>query len=96
MGPITKIAIQKIKNEDVKTSVFSALELINAEHLMQKDNMIVLLKPNILMGKPAERAVNTHPEVIRAVIQWVKKFNPSKIFVCDSAGGQNPGLQRQL
>jgi len=91
MGPITKIAIQKIKNEDVKTSVFSALELINAEHLMQKDNMIVLLKPNILMGKPAERAVNTHPEVIRAVIQWVKKFNPSKIFVCDSAGGQKPG-----
>ena len=91
MGPITKIAIQKIKNEDVKTSVFSALELINAKHLMQKDNMIVLLKPNILMGKPPERAVNTHPEVIRAVIQWVKKFNPSKIFVCDSAGGQKPG-----
>ena len=92
MGPITKIAIQKIKNEDVKTSVFSALELINAEHLMQKDNMIVLLKPNILMGKPAERAVNTHPEVIRAVIQWVKQFKPSKIYVCDSAGGRKSGV----
>ncbi len=92
MGYITKIAIQKIKNEDVKTSVFSALELINAKHLMQKDNMVVILKPNILMGKPPERAVNTHPEVVRAVIQWVKKFNPSKIYVCDSAGGQKPGI----
>jgi uncharacterized protein (DUF362 family)/NAD-dependent dihydropyrimidine dehydrogenase PreA subunit len=92
MGYLTKIAIQKIKNEDVKTSVFSALELINAKHLMQKDNMVVLLKPNILMGKPAERAVNTHPEVVRAVIQWVKKFNPSKIYVSDSAGGQKPGI----
>ncbi len=92
MGFITKVAIQKIKNEDVKTSVFSALELINAQQLMQKDNMVVLLKPNILMGKPAERAVNTHPEVVRAVIQWVKKFNPSKIYVCDSAGGQKPGI----
>ena len=91
MGYITKVAIQKIKNEDVKSSVFSALELINAQHLMQKDNMVVLLKPNILMGKPAERAVNTHPEVVRAVIQWVKKFTPSKIYVCDSAGGQKPG-----
>ncbi|MBY9015842.1 MAG: DUF362 domain-containing protein [Candidatus Lokiarchaeota archaeon] len=91
MGYITKVAIQKIKNEDVKTSVFSALELINAQDLMQKDNMVVILKPNILMGKPAERAVNTHPEVVRAVIQWVKKFNPSKIYVCDSAGGQKPG-----
>ncbi|MHA1478551.1 MAG: DUF362 domain-containing protein [Promethearchaeota archaeon] len=92
MGYITKIAIQKIKNEDVKTSVFSALELINAQQLMQKDNMVVLLKPNILMGKPPERAVNTHPEVVRAVIHWVKKFNPSKIYVCDSAGGQKPGI----
>ncbi len=91
MGSKTKIAIQKIKNEDVKTSVFSALELINAQQLMQKDNMVVLLKPNLLMGKPAERAVNTHPEVVRAVIQWVKKFNPSKIYVCDSAGGRKPG-----
>jgi len=91
MGNKTKIAIQKIKNEDVKTSVFSALELINAKELMQKDNMVVLLKPNILMGKLSERAVNTHPEVIRAVIQWVKNFNPSKIYVSDSAGGQKPG-----
>ena len=92
MGPKTKIAIQKIRNEDVKTAVFSALDLIDAQKLMQKDNMVVLLKPNILMGKPAERAVNTHPEVIRAVIQWVKQFNPSKIYVCDSAGGQKPGI----
>ena len=88
----TKIAIQKIRNEDVKTSVFSALELIDAQKLMQKDNMVVLLKPNLLMGKPAERAVNTHPEVVRAVIQWVKQFKPSKIYVCDSAGGAKPGI----
>ncbi len=92
MGYKTKVAIQRIVNEDVKTSVFSALELINAKELMQKDNMVVLLKPNILMGKPPERGVNTHPEVVRAVIQWVKKFKPSKIYVCDSAGGQKPGI----
>jgi len=88
----TKISIQKILNEDVKTSVFSALELIDAQKLMQKENMVVLLKPNILMGKPAERAVNTHPEVVRAVIQWVKQFKPSKTYVCDSAGGRKPGI----
>jgi len=92
MGSKTKIAIQKIRNEDVKTSVFSALELINAQKLMQKENMVVLLKPNILMGKPAERAVNTHPEVVRAVIQWVKQFKQSKIYVSDSAGGAKPGI----
>jgi len=92
MGNKTKVAIQKIKNEDVKTSVFSALELINAKELMQKDNMVVLLKPNILMGKPPERGVNTHPDVVRSVIQWVKQFNPAKIYVCDSAGGAKVGI----
>jgi len=86
------IAIQKIANDDVKTAVFNVLEMINAEKLMNKEGMTVVLKPNLLMGKPPERAVNTHPEIVRSVIQWVKKYNPLKIFVCDSAGGQKPGV----
>jgi len=88
----TKIAIQKIINDDVKKAVFSALELINAKYLMKKEGMVILLKPNLLMGKPPERAVTTHPEVVRATIHWVKQFNPSKIYVCDSSGGQKLGV----
>lgn len=90
----TKIAIQKINNNDIKTAVFKALEMIDAQELMENDNKTVILKPNILMGKPPERAVNTHPEVVRSVIQWVKQFNPSKIYVCDSSGGQKPGITK--
>jgi len=88
----TIIAIQKIVNDDVKTAVFTALEMINAKKLMTREGLIVVLKPNLLMGKPPERAVNTHPEIVRSVIHWVKQFNPSKIFVCDSSGGQKPGV----
>lgn len=87
-----KIAIQKVKNDDIRTAVFKALELINAQELMTKEDMIVLLKPNILMGKPPERAVATHPEVVKAAIQWVRQFKPSKIYVCDSSGGQKLGV----
>ena len=32
----------------------------------------VLLKPNLLSGKPPEKAVTTHPEIIRAVAQLVQ------------------------
>lgn len=92
MSKKSQIAIKKIKSKDIKTAVFSALELIGAERLMNKEGMTVVLKPNLLMGKPPERAVNTNPEVVRSVIQWVKQFNPSKIYVCDSAGGQKPGI----
>ena len=77
MAEKTKIAIRKIKNDDVKTAVFSALELIEAQKLMKKKDMVILLKPNLLAPKPPERAVDTHPEVLRSVIQWVKKFNHS-------------------
>ncbi len=33
----------------------------------------VLLKANLLIGRPAEKQVNTHPEVIRAMVRLVKK-----------------------
>lgn len=91
MDEKTTISIQKIKNDDVKEAVFSALELIDAQKLMNKEDMIVLLKPNILGAKPPERAVTTHPEVLRSVIQWVKQFNPKKIVVAESSGGQKIG-----
>jgi uncharacterized protein (DUF362 family) len=88
----TKIAIQKISNENVKEAVFEALAKINAERLMNKKDMIILLKPNLLMGKAPEKAVNTHPEVVKAVIKWVKQFDVKKVYVCDSAGGKKPGI----
>ncbi len=40
---------------------------------------------------PLKRAVTTHPAVLKAVIQWIKQFNPAKITVADSAGGLTLG-----
>ena len=80
------ISIQRINDDDIKRATFRALEAIRAESLM-REGMKVLLKPNLLSAKPPERAVTTHPEVVRAVIHWVKQFSPSKIYVADSSGG---------
>ncbi|TFG19764.1 MAG: DUF362 domain-containing protein, partial [Promethearchaeota archaeon] len=77
----TPIAIQKIVNEDVKMAVFKSLDLIDAKKLM-RDGMKVLLKPNLLQPAKPEKAITTHPTIVKAVIQWVKQFNPSKIYVC--------------
>jgi uncharacterized protein (DUF362 family)/Pyruvate/2-oxoacid:ferredoxin oxidoreductase delta subunit len=85
------IAITKIENGDVKQAVFKALELIIASHQIAKSNLKILLKPNILIGKAPERAVTTHPEVIRAVIQWLRQFNPEKIIVGESSGTRQRG-----
>jgi len=82
-----KLTIQKIVEDDVEKAVFDALNAINAKSLMQKQGMKILLKVNLLGAKPPERAVTTHPSVVRAVIRWLKQFNPSKIYVGDSSGG---------
>ncbi|MHA1273139.1 MAG: DUF362 domain-containing protein, partial [Promethearchaeota archaeon] len=81
-----QIAIQKIVNDDVESAVFQALELINAANLFKKPNLKILIKPNILLGKEPERAATTHPEVLKAVIKWLKQFNPKRIIVAESSG----------
>ncbi|MHA1819376.1 MAG: DUF362 domain-containing protein [Promethearchaeota archaeon] len=86
-----KVSIQKIEDEDVQDAVFKALELIDAKSLM-RENMKILVKPNILMAKPPERATTTHPSVLRAVLKWLKQFNPKKIYVAESSGGQQMGF----
>jgi uncharacterized protein (DUF362 family)/NAD-dependent dihydropyrimidine dehydrogenase PreA subunit len=52
----------------------------------------VLLKPNLLAGKPPEAAVTTHPAVVRAVIQLVQAAGGT-VLVGDSPG---IGSQRRV
>ncbi|HME55635.1 MAG TPA: DUF362 domain-containing protein [Candidatus Lokiarchaeia archaeon] len=83
----TPVAITRINNDDVDSAVTTALELIDAKKIMRNDMNIVVLKVNLLSAKPPERAVCTHPEVVRAVIKWVKQFQPRRVVVTDSSGG---------
>ncbi|MHA1714119.1 MAG: DUF362 domain-containing protein, partial [Promethearchaeota archaeon] len=86
MNDRDKISIIKIRDDNVSDAVFESLKLIDAKAII-KEGLTILLKPNLLSAKPPERAVTTHPEVLRAVIRWVKQFNPKKLYVCDSSGG---------
>jgi uncharacterized protein (DUF362 family)/Pyruvate/2-oxoacid:ferredoxin oxidoreductase delta subunit len=85
------VAIQKIESDDIKKAVFKGLELINAKELM-KNGQVILLKPNLLGAWPPERAATTHPEVVRAVIRWIKQYNPKKIYLSDSSGTAKMGV----
>ena len=92
MNNNNKIAITKINNDDVKSAVFEALNLINAGNLFINPSMKILIKPNLLAPKKPEKAVTTHPAVLRAVIQWLKQFNPKRIIVADSSGTYLKGI----
>jgi uncharacterized protein (DUF362 family)/Pyruvate/2-oxoacid:ferredoxin oxidoreductase delta subunit len=51
-----------------------------------KPGQRVLLKPNLLAGKAPEKAVTTHPEIVRAVITLVKEVGG------DISLGDSPGI----
>ncbi len=57
----------------------------------------ILLKPNLLSKSAPEKAITTHPEVVRAVIRSCKARGASDIVIADSAGGlYNPSQCKHL
>lgn len=46
----------------------------------------VLLKPNLVFGRPPAKAVNTHPEILRAAAILAREAGAGRILVGDSPG----------
>ena len=59
-----------------------AIELIGGISSFVRPESRILVKPNILMAKEPEFGIDTHPEVVRAVIKILKEIN-CEIFVGD-------------
>ncbi|HOR42993.1 MAG TPA: DUF362 domain-containing protein, partial [Atribacterota bacterium] len=51
-----------------------------------KPGQKVLLKVNLLMKKPPEAAVTTHPALVEAVIKQIQALG-AKVIIADSPGG---------
>ncbi|MDD5688042.1 MAG: DUF362 domain-containing protein [Elusimicrobia bacterium] len=77
----------------VEPAIAEAIKNIGGTGRFFKSGQKVLIKPNILSAKLPEKAVTTHPEVIRAIIRIVKASGafPS---VGESPGGVIGGAER--
>jgi len=81
----SQVSIIKCDNYDqglIEVSVRKAINLIGGAARYIKPGSRVLVKPNILMAKEPEYGIDTHPEVVRAVIR-VLQDNNCHIFVGD-------------
>ena len=56
----------------------------------------VLIKPNALSEREPEMAANTHPSIIRAVVNAVKEAGAAETMVADNPGQANYGTMRSL
>ena len=82
------ITIEKCPDYDVAAvteALVRLLEPLGGMEAFVRPGERVLLKPNMLYGKPPEKAVTTHPAVLKAVIGLVREAGGT-VLVGDSPG----------
>ena len=87
-----KISVVKANNYDpaeVELAIRNAVNLLGGITNFIKPGSKVLVKPNLLMSKPPEFGITTHPEVVRAVIHLLKEIN------CTIVVGDGPSVWGQ-
>jgi len=73
-----QVALVKCKDYDralVLDATRKALDLIGGVSAFIQPGSKVLVKPNLLMAKEPEFGIDTHPEVVRAVVRLLKEIN---------------------
>jgi uncharacterized protein (DUF362 family)/Pyruvate/2-oxoacid:ferredoxin oxidoreductase delta subunit len=70
---VSIVRCQNYDEEEVLQALRKSIDLIGGiENFVRKGNR-VLLKPNLLYGKAPEKAVTTHPSIIKGMIQIVRE-----------------------
>ena len=70
----------------VAEAVRQAVDLAGGMQQVVEPGQRLLVKPNLLSATPPERAVTTHPEVVRAVVSLARQAG-AEVWVGDSPGG---------
>jgi len=86
---VTTVAIVRCEDYEpkrVEDAVRQALDLLGGLGRVVRPGQKVLLKPNLLRAAPPERAVTTHPTIIRAAVAAVREAG-AIAWVGDSPGG---------
>ncbi|MGD2125986.1 MAG: DUF362 domain-containing protein [Desulfobacteraceae bacterium] len=86
---MTKVALLRCDDyhtPTVKEKILEGFSNIGLDPSLFADKK-VLLKPNLLNASTAEKAVVTHPEFFRAVLQWVKACGGTPVM------GESPAFQ---
>ena len=82
------VALHKLSTydpEQVENALRQLLDPLGGMKAFVKSGQKVLIKPNLLMGKPPEKAVTTHPEILRQTILLAQEAG-GIVTVGDSPG----------
>ena len=91
---MTKVSLVRCADynaDRVVEAVKRSVDLVGGIESYVKPGMKVLLKPNLLSARPPEDGVDTHPEVVRALVRLVKASGATPI-IGDSPGGYGKNI----
>ena len=92
MAKVSLIKCPSYDRDKVSESVKRAVDLLGGIEAFVKPGTKVLVKPNLLSARLPEEAVDTHPEVVRAVVRLVKSAGAAAL-VGDSPGGYGANIE---
>ncbi len=82
---VSIVKCQSYNEREVSYKLHQSLRVLGGIGSVVKKNHRVLLKPNLLSGKGPEKAVTTHPSIVKAMIQIVREAGGIP-FIGDSPG----------
>ncbi len=87
MPAVSVVRCNDYELEKVSHAIHKSLSLLNGVDKLVRPGMKVLLKLNLLSSsQPPERAVNTHPVVVRALVNIFQKDFGCDVYIGDSSG----------
>ena len=81
---VSIVKCQDYDDDRVLSGLRRSIDLIGGIQTFVGKGSRVLLKPNLLYGKPPEKAVTTHPSIVKGMIQIVREAGGVP-FIGDSA-----------
>ena len=90
---VNSILIDSYDFEKLYAAVLSLMEPLGGFGRYVKPGMTVLINPNLLSARTPDRAITTHPGLVRAVALECVKIG-AKVLIGDSPGGVEKGLKR--
>jgi len=88
--PVALVATPDYSPANLDASLAALLQHLGGLERYIRPGQRVLIKPNLLSGKPPEKAVTTHPELVRAVIEAVQRAGATPLV------GDSPGIGTPL
>lgn len=74
-----------IRSNTEQASIKEALDLLPISEIIHKDERVVIT-PNWVTAKPPSTAVTVGPETLRALIQYIKEYQPKEIIIATGSG----------